>query len=50
LFGDFEQAADDGKLDSSGGASYEGRKPAAHSKIRRYGRKRKRDNELDRGR
>ena len=50
LFGDFEQAADDGKSDSSGGASSEDRKPAAHPKIRRYGRERKHDNDLDRGR
>ena len=40
LFADFERAADDG--------SSEGRKPTVHPKIRRYERKRKRDNDYDR--
>ena len=50
LFGDFEHAADDGRSDSDGGTSSDSRKPAAHPKIRRYGRKRRRDNDLDRER
>jgi len=50
LSGDFDRAADDGRSDSVGGASSEGRKPTAHPKNRRYGRKRRGDNDLDRGR
>jgi hypothetical protein len=50
LFGDFERAADEGRSDSGGSTSSEGRKTAPHPKIRRYGRKRRRDNDLDRNR
>ena len=50
LSADFDRASDDGSSGKGGEGSSDGRKPAAHTKIRRYGRKRKRDNGLDRGR
>jgi hypothetical protein len=50
LSSDFEHATDDGSTGKGGESSAEGRKPTSRQKIRRYGRKRKRDNGLDRGR
>jgi hypothetical protein len=50
LSGDFERAADDGSSGKGGEGSAEGRKPATGPKIRRYGRKRRPDNDLERGR
>ncbi len=47
---DFARAADSEKSDDEGRGSSDGPKPDSQSKIRRYGRKRGRDNDRDRGR